>query len=158
MQPTTNCTQFHYRCRTSDKHLQSGASIPLWDHDAFSLCFRFSPLFSKNVKILWVILPFPEKNFRFSSTKISDDLFFSHRPQILNFPLFCLFYYISPLIRKNYYFPLLSQISPPVFGKFTSFLHTFCVFFPPYFDHDAFMHHPMHVLDAPEYNNRAGNG
>src|SRR6218665_2535674 len=22
-------------------------------------------------------------------------------------------------------------------------------FFPPYFDHDAFMHHPMHVLDAP---------
>ena len=25
-----------------------------------------------------------------------------------------------------------------------------CISFPPYFDHDAFMHHPMHVLDAPE--------
>jgi len=26
------------------------------------------------------------------------------------------------------------------------------VYFPsPYFDHDAFMHHPMHVLDASEY-------
>jgi len=24
-----------------------------------------------------------------------------------------------------------------------------CISFPPYFNHDAFMHHPMHVLDAP---------
>jgi len=24
-----------------------------------------------------------------------------------------------------------------------------CISFPPYFDHDAFKHHPMHVLDAP---------
>ena len=24
-----------------------------------------------------------------------------------------------------------------------------CISFPPYFDHDAFMHHPMHVLHAP---------
>jgi len=23
--------------------------------------------------------------------------------------------------------------------------------FPPYFDRDAFMHHPMHVLDASDY-------
>jgi len=30
------------------------------------------------------------------------------------------------------------------------FLHILCVFrFPPYFDHDAFMHHTMHILDAP---------
>jgi len=41
---------------------------------------------------------------------------------------------------------------PPVLGKFTCFLHGLCVFrFPPYFDHDAFMHHPMHVLDAPGF-------
>src|SRR6218665_3119992 len=26
-----------------------------------------------------------------------------------------------------------------------------CILFPPYFDHDAFMHHPMHVLDAPAH-------
>ena len=25
-----------------------------------------------------------------------------------------------------------------------------CISFPPYFDHDAFMHHPMLVLDAPD--------
>ena len=25
-----------------------------------------------------------------------------------------------------------------------------CISFPPYFDHDAFMHHPMHVLEAPD--------
>ena len=25
------------------------------------------------------------------------------------------------------------------------------VFVSPYFDHDAFMHHTMHVLDSPEY-------
>jgi len=33
--------------------------------------------------------------------------------------------------------------------KFTCSLHTLCVFRFPYFDHDAFMHHTMHVLDAP---------
>jgi len=25
-------------------------------------------------------------------------------------------------------------------------------FVSPYFDHDAFMHHTMHVLDAPAWN------
>src|SRR6218665_3286626 len=25
-----------------------------------------------------------------------------------------------------------------------------CISSPPYFDHNAFIHHPMHVLDAPE--------
>jgi len=25
-------------------------------------------------------------------------------------------------------------------------------FVRPYFDHDAFMHHPMHVLDAPDFS------
>jgi len=48
-------------------------------------------------------------------------------------------------------FPIL--LFPPKipydFVKFTCFLHTLCVFrFPTYFDHDAFMHHTMHVLDA----------
>ena len=41
-------------------------------------------------------------------------------------------------------------MSPSVFKQFTSFLNTLRVF-PPYFDHDAFMHHPMHVLDAPDF-------
>src|SRR6218665_2589871 len=54
-----------------------------------------------------------------------------------------------PLFPENYYFPYFDKF-PPVLEKFTCFLHAFSVFsFPPYFDHDAFMHHPMHVLDAP---------
>ena len=30
------------------------------------------------------------------------------------------------------------------------FLHTLLLFLFPSFDHDAFMHHTMHVLDAPD--------
>src|SRR6218665_1165082 len=48
-------------------------------------------------------------------------------------------------------------IIPPLFPKFsplfskhsTAFYILYVYFPPPYFDHDAFMHHPMHVLDAP---------
>jgi len=29
------------------------------------------------------------------------------------------------------------------------FLHTLCVFRSPYFKHNAFMHHTMHVLQTP---------
>ena len=77
--------------------------------------FRFPSLFSKNFQTLWKIfelLPFPEKISRFSSAKISDNLFLvtDHKFQIA--PLFCLFQYISPLFRENYYFPLLWKISP----------------------------------------------
>src|SRR6218665_340078 len=56
---------------------------------------------------------------------------------------------MSPLGEN--YFPLLSQIFlcfPKIHQLFTY------MDFPrisPYFDHDAFMHHPMHVLDASEF-------
>ena len=74
---------------------------------------------------------------------------------------------ISPCFRFAPYFREIFQtlwrifkISPfpeirhTLFSKihllFTYFL---CISFPPYFDHDGFMHHPMHVLDAPaEYH------
>jgi len=70
------------------------------------------------------------------------------------FPLFSLFQYISPLFRENYYFPPTLENLPPVLEKFTCFLHTLWVFrFPPYFDHDALIHHPMHVLDASGWSN-----
>ena len=63
--------------------------------------------------------------------------------------LFSLFQYIPPCFAKI--------IIPPYFDKFppcfrqTHLLFTYftCISFLPYFDHDAFMHHPMHVLDAP---------
>ena len=94
---------------------------------------------------------FSRKSSPFSSAKISDDLSFSHRPQISNFLLlFSLFQYISPLFRENYYFTPAFKNFPPAFRKihllFTWFL---CISFPPYFEHDAFMHHPMHALDVP---------
>src|SRR6218665_3582228 len=43
--------------------------------------------------------------------------FFSHRPQIPNFPpIFSLFQHISFLFRENYYFPYFSKF-PPLFYK-----------------------------------------
>src|SRR6218665_314753 len=62
-----------------------------------------------------------------------------------NFPCFSTF---PPVSRKLLFPPTFTN--PSVLEKFTCCLHTLCVFrFPPYFDHDEFMHHPMHVLDAP---------
>src|SRR6218665_58446 len=50
--------------------------------------------------------------------------FFSHRPQILNFPpILPLLVHFLPIGKHSHF--------PPVFRKFNSFLHTFCVFFPP---------------------------
>ena len=68
------------------------------------------------------------KNFTFSQKNVSIFIrFFSHQPQISNFPLFSVFQYISPLFRENYYSPTLKNV-PPVLEKFTCFLHTLCVF------------------------------
>ena len=81
------------------------------------------------------MLPFPEK--------FLDDLFLVIDHKFRISPQFSLFQYISPtLFSKNYYFPLFLKNSPAFYILY--------VYFPPYFDHDAFMHHPMHVLDAPD--------
>src|SRR6218665_806208 len=93
--------------------------------------FRF-PLFSKNFQTLWKIfeiLPFPEFFFDFPIF-IRRNLVIDHEFRICS--LFSPFQYISPLFRENYSFPLLLQISHPVFEKFPCFLHALCVFrFPP---------------------------
>ena len=129
--------------------LNPEASIPLrpW---CISPLFQISPYFSKKfrtLKKIFAIWLFPRKISWFSYTKISDDLFLVIDHIFRISPLFSLFQYISPLFRENYFFPLLLQIFPPILG--TCFLHTLRVF-SPYFDNDVFMHHPMHVLDAPE--------
>src|SRR6218665_1731735 len=47
-------------------------------------------------------------------------------------PLFSLFQYISPCFAKIIISPFTLKNFPPVFQKFTCFLHTLCVFrFPP---------------------------
>ena len=53
------------------------------------------------------------------------------------------------LFRKIYYSPYFQKF-PPCFRIIRQlFTYFMCISFPPYFDHDAFMHHPMHALDAP---------
>src|SRR6218665_536276 len=76
------------------------------------------------------ILPFPEKFLDFHP-QISDDLFFRHRPQISNPPYFRCFSTFPPCFAKMFLSPLLFKNFPPVFGKFTSFLHTLRVVFSP---------------------------
>ena len=57
---------------------------------------------------------------------------------------------ISPLFRENYYFLPTFKNSPLCFTQIhLLFTYFTCISFPPYFYHDAFMHHPMHALDAP---------
>src|SRR6218665_2066294 len=74
------------RARLVDRGVHSSEAMML------SLCFRF-----------------PSVSEKFFGLRRKS--FFSHRPQILNFPLFSLFQYISPY-----------------FVKFTCLLHTLCVF------------------------------
>src|SRR6218665_370142 len=109
------------------------------------VCFRFSPLFSRNFQTLWKIfeiLPFPEISLDFHPPKFLMTFSFSHRTQILNFP---------PCFAKIIISPLLSKISPLFSKNSPAFYILYVYFVSPYFDHDVFMHHPMHVLDAPAY-------
>ena len=74
--------------------------------------------------------------------------FFRVHQKFSRFDLFLkIFYFLS----KKVHFPLCFTISlcfRSVYVLLTSFT---CVFYsPPYVDHHAFMHHTMHVLDAPE--------
>ena len=41
----------------------------------------------------------------------------------------------------------------PILVQFTFFLPNLRVLTSPYFDHDAIMHHALHVLDASAYAN-----
>ena len=62
----------------------------------------------------------------------------------MNFELPPLFSPIFPYFGNFVISPYFLKF-PPDFVEFTCFLHTFV---SPWFDHDAFMHHTMHVLDA----------
>ena len=138
-------------CHTYKHSIQSirqGRGVhPPWDHDAFPPVSD-SPYFLKFSQFYL----FPTNFLIFIRQNFSWLVFLVIDQKFRNSPLFSLFQYISPLFRKNYYFPPALTHFPPCLDKFTCFLHTLRVFrLPPtlYFDHDAFMHHPMHVLDAP---------
>src|SRR6218665_1061511 len=95
----------------------------------FPLCFRFPPIFEKNSDSVENLqkFTFSRSISSFSSTKISDDLFFSHRPQIYNVPpIFPVSVHFPPVLRKLLFPPTLKFLSP-VLEKLTSFLYTLCV-------------------------------
>src|SRR6218665_2465050 len=114
-----------------------GASIPSEAMMHFLPRFRFPPIFDK----------FSDSVENFQNVtfpaKISDDLFaIDHKFRISPyFPCF------PPVSRKLLYPTLKNSLCfRKIHLVFTYFMY---ISFPPYFDHDAFMHHPMHVLDAP---------
>src|SRR6218665_443874 len=75
--------------------------------------------------------------------------FFSHPPQISNFPPIIPVHFL-PCFAKIIIPPTLKN--PPCFGKIQLlFTYFMCISSPPYFDHDVFMQHAMHVLDAPGF-------
>src|SRR6218665_3320920 len=63
-------------------------------------------------------------------------------------PYFACFSTFPPDWRKLLFPPYFHKC-PPCFLKIHLLFTYFPCIFHPYFDHDAFMHHPMHVLDAP---------
>jgi len=72
----------------------------------------------------------------------------------VKFSQFYLFLKKFPIsFRQNLWLPFLFPPYfykfPSDFVKFTCFFILYVFFLSPYFDHDAFMHHTMHVLDAP---------
>src|SRR6218665_4050020 len=99
-------------------------------------CFRLPPISEKDVRLpgkFSQLYLFPT-NFRFSSAKISDDLFLVINYKfILNFPFPPIFRYFSafPLFREKFSFPCFCKC-PSDFVKFMCFVHTLRVFrFPP---------------------------
>ena len=112
------------------------------------------PLFSKKIPTLWKIFKivrFLVKISRFSSARISDDLFLflviDHKFRI--FPYFSCFSKFPPCFAKNYHFPLLFQISPCFRKIHMLFTYFMCISFPPYFDHNARIGRPCNGASTP---------
>src|SRR6218665_1373832 len=95
-------------------------------------CFRF-PLF-QNI-------------FLFLSTKISENLFLVIDSKFVTFPLILQNSYIPPYFEKKQFSPIF------YISSYFRSIYVFCLIYAflllPYFVHDAFMHHAVHVLDAP---------
>src|SRR6218665_28840 len=129
--------------------MHAGASIPPETMMHFPPVSDFPPPFSENfltLRKIFTILPFPEKFLdfhppKFLMTFLKSNLKFS--PYFLCFSTFLLCF--AKIIIPSYF-----DKFPPCFRQIhLLFTYFTCISFPPYFDHDAFMNHPMHVLDAP---------
>ena len=72
-----------------------------------------------------------------------------HRPQISNFhPIFPVSVYFPSVSRNLLFSPYFEKCLPLISKNSPVFYILHVHFVSPYFDHDAFMHHPMHVLDS----------
>ena len=100
-----------------------------------SLCFRKK---IQTLRKMLTILPFPENFFDFHPPKFLMTLFSSIQSVPANLT-------ISTGTRV----PAKCQVPERRSGPFR-LVYT-PVSFPPYFDHEEFMHHTMHVLDAPAH-------
>src|SRR6218665_1621006 len=97
----------------------------------FPPSFQIFPLFSKNFQTL-ENFTYSRKFSRFSSAKISDDLFLVIGHKFRISPSIFLGSVHFPPVHENCYFRSTLKNFPPVLEKFTCFLHTLCVFrFPP---------------------------
>src|SRR6218665_2879971 len=116
---------------SKQKNPQSWASIPSEAMMHFPPCFRFPPYFLKIFRLEnFQTFTSSRKISRFSSAKISDDLFLVIDHKFRIFPLFPLFQYISPLFPENYYFPYFAN--SPRFRKIhLLFTYFICISFPP---------------------------
>src|SRR6218665_3064534 len=82
-------------------------------HDAFSPLFQISPLFSKHFQALWKIFICSRKDFHPSKFLMT---FFSHRPQISNFPsYFSCFSTLPPPVSRKLLFPPTFKNFPTLF-------------------------------------------
>ena len=102
----------------------------------FPPCFRFPPIFEKYSDSADNFQNFPEKEFLdFHTPKFLMTFFFSHRPQISNFPLFSLFQYtFPPVSRKLLFPPTLKNFPSPVLQKIRllfTYFSPMCISFPP---------------------------
>jgi len=115
-----------------------------------SPCSRLTPCFRNFSDSVENVsnFTFSKNNFLFSFILLVIDSKFGISPSIFAVSV----HFLSHISEK--------LLFPPYFLKFSSdFVKITCVFFtyftcfsfPSYFDHDAFMHHTMLVLDAPVY-------
>ena len=114
--------------------LWTGASIPLWGHDAFPPCFRF-PLCFRNVfwlsgKFLKSYL-FPTKFPIFICQNFWRRPFFSHQPQISNFPPISPVWLHFPPDSQKFLIPPTFQNFPLCFRKIQQLFTYFTCISPP---------------------------
>ena len=115
----------------------AGASTPSEAMMHFPPCLRFPPYFREIFRLCGKCsnFTFSRKISRFSSAKISDDLFLviDHKFQIS--PVFPVPVHFPPVSRKLLFLPYFDKF-PLCFRKFHQlFAYFMCISFPPYFDH-----------------------